>query len=158
MQSPAAPPDVAIHPPVLGAIALVAGLVLDWLIGWDLGGAETRWPRLLAGGVLVAAGIVVGALAVQRFRRAGTNMPTFLPAKALVTDGIYAYSRNPGYVAALALLLGLGLLLDSPGILVLWPAVALILHYGVVRREEAYLVRLFGQPYLDYRQRVRRWL
>jgi len=75
-----------------------------------------------------------------------------------VTTGPFRWSRNPLYLAILIIYVGTTLVVDA-----LWPFVLLVplialLEWGVIRREERYLARTFGEPYEAYRARVRRWL
>ena len=151
-------PDVIVHPPILVAAALVAGFLLEWV--WPLGrdmGLAAGGTRLL-GALLLALGVALLAWAVTTFRRAETNVPTFRPALKLVDTGPYAYTRNPIYVGGTAGFLGIALLLANPWLIGLAVVVVLVLHFGVVKREEAYLGRLFGTPYADYCRRVPRWV
>ena len=109
-----------------------------------------RLPSLAGAGVM--------AMAMRGFKAAGTNVQTVLPATALVTTGIYARSRNPIYVALTTIYLGLALALNAVWALGLLVPVLVVMHYGVIRREERYLERKFGDAYRDYSARVRRWL
>jgi protein-S-isoprenylcysteine O-methyltransferase Ste14 len=95
--------------------------------------------------------------AVQRFRRAGTNVEPWKPAVSLVTDGIYALTRNPMYFALILMLAGIGIALGSDWIVVLSVPAALLLHFGVIRREEPYLEQKFGESYRAYMRRVPRY-
>jgi protein-S-isoprenylcysteine O-methyltransferase Ste14 len=150
-------PDVLVHPPLLLAGAVALGLFSDacWGLRRKAMPPELRYGL---GAPLVLGGSLLAGLAIFELLRARTGVPTFRPATALVTRGIYARTRNPIYLGGLLFYPGLALLLGSPGMLLLWPAIAGILDRGVVRREEAYLRRLFGRAYEDYRGRVRRWL
>ncbi len=65
--------------------------------------------------------------------------------------------RNPMYVALILLLAGVAIALGSDWILVLLLLAALILHFGVVKREERYLTAKFGDTYLDYMSKVPRY-
>jgi protein-S-isoprenylcysteine O-methyltransferase Ste14 len=97
-------------------------------------------------------------LAIRAFRRARTNVETPKPALALVTDGVYARSRNPMYLAIGVLLAGVAALADSGWLALLLVPLLGVLRIGVIAREERYLDRKFGPPYRAYRARVRRWL
>jgi len=89
---------------------------------------------------------------------AGTNINPSLPATTIVSSGPFRYSRNPLYVALTLLYLGLTLAFDTWwGIVVLIP-VLLVMHLGVVLREEQYLDQKFGESYRRYRSEVRRYL
>ncbi|RUT89737.1 isoprenylcysteine carboxylmethyltransferase family protein, partial [Mesorhizobium sp. USDA-HM6] len=124
------------------------------------------WPLAIGGRPLtMALGIVLAALAIaiiawgrMTMQRGGTNIDPTKPTLAIVTGGPFGFSRNPLYVGLMALLLGIGLIFDTWwGVLALVP-VFLILHSGVVLREEAYLERKFGEPYRAYKASVRRYL
>ena len=73
-----------------------------------------------------------------------------------MTAGIFAYTRNPLYLALILILAGLAIALASDWMVVL-PA-ALILHFGVVKREERYLAAKFGESYRDYMSKVSRYV
>ncbi len=89
---------------------------------------------------------------------AGTNISPRKPATTLVDSGPYRFSRNPLYVAMTLLFIGLTLLINSWWGVVLLVPVILLLHFGVVCREERYPERKFGEEYNRYRSRVRRYV
>ena len=92
------------------------------------------------------------------FRRARTSPIPIRPTTALVTNGPYRFSRNPMYLSLVLLYVGLALRLNDFWVLALAPVVIVLVHYLAIVREEQYLERKFGQEYLDYKARVRRWL
>lgn len=148
---------VIAHPPVIYAAALALGLGADWLLALPalpLPGAIGT-PLALAAGL---AGIALLFAAALRFIKAGTNIPTHLPTTALVTDGLYRFSRNPIYLGLTLIYLALALGLASLASLALLPVVLAIMQVGVIQREERYLESKFGEPYRHYKARVRRWL
>lgn len=148
-------PNVVVLPPVLLGGAILLGLALDRLapLGWG-------WPPpvRLVGLLLALAAAALALLAERRFGRHGTNVLPTRPTTAIIRDGPYARTRNPIYLGMVAFQLGLGLGLASPWTLLLVPVVAVTLHVGVVRREEAYLEGKFGEVYRAYKARVRRWV
>lgn len=151
-------PGVIAPPPLIAAAALVLGLVLDWLLpAYVLTILTTLSTRLAIGAVLVLSGGGLVLAAERAFRRVGTNMPPWKPTLSLATDGIYAYARNPVYLGLGLLMAGIGIALASDWTLVLLVPAAFILHFGVVRREEIYLERKFGDAYREYRGRVPRY-
>ncbi len=150
-------PHVIILPPLLYVLALAAGLLLSWAA--PLPPLATLGVTLVALGVtLVGLGVLLAAWGRSVMERAGTNVNPMLPTTALVTTGPFRRSRNPLYVALTLMYVGLGLLTNSLWVLALLVPVLLILHNGVVRREERYLEAKFGDAYRSYRARVRRYL
>jgi protein-S-isoprenylcysteine O-methyltransferase Ste14 len=95
---------------------------------------------------------------LMRFRRAGTPFDVRKRASALITDGPYRFSRNPSYVALTLLYVGLGVILNNAWVLLLVIPVLLVMHFGVVLREERHLEAVFGEEYVWYKLAVRRWL
>ena len=75
-----------------------------------------------------------------------------------IDTGPYRFMRNPIYLGMFLGLVGLAIAFDSLWLLVALVPFALVIRYGVVAREEAYLDRKFGDVYRRFRSRVRRWL
>lgn len=144
-------------PPVIALGAILLGIGLDWLLpirGLVLLPLEIR----IGSGLLLA--VCGGAFALAgmgAFRRGGTNIDPFKPSTTLVTSGIYARLRNPMYVGLGFLVTGIGIALASDWTLVMLAAAALLLHFGVVRREERYLEAKFGDAYRHYKETVPRY-
>ena len=112
---------------------------------------------MVVGASLIAAGVVLAALGVGSFRQAGTNVEPWKPSVSLVTTGIYGLVRNPMYTAIIIFVAGLAITLGSDWMLVLVVPAALILHFGVVKREEHYLEAKFGESYQSYKRAVPRY-
>jgi protein-S-isoprenylcysteine O-methyltransferase Ste14 len=148
--------QVLIRPPVALALAAVAALALEELSPMPItaGNRVAVW----AGAIVVAIGMALVAWAIVKVQRAGSNVPTDMPTTTIVDTGPYAFSRNPIYLGAMAFLAGLAVALDTGWLLAVLVPFALVIRYGVVAREEAYLERKFGDEYRSYRSRVRRWL
>ncbi len=149
---------ILVPPPVPLLAGLVLGLVLDHVVPADL---PFEAP-LLARSIGTVAGIVTGVLVIasayRLFRRAGINADPYRPTSGIISSGPYRYSRNPMYVGLILIYAGLAALFGGLWCWLLLPVAVLVLHFGVVRREEAYLERRFGDAYRDYRNRVRCWL
>ena len=151
-------PGVAIRPPRLFLIALVSGISIDWFLNpWPDIDIDRMW-RIGGGLVAAAVGILLASIAIRAFLRAGTNIPTTQASTSLVTTGLHGFSRNPIYIGMIILYLGLAVAAGSFTAIGLVIPVGLVLHFLVVRREEAYLTAKFGAQYLDYIARVPRWL
>jgi protein-S-isoprenylcysteine O-methyltransferase Ste14 len=149
----------AIARPILFVPAtLAAGLILDSLLPLPFAIPEIGRLRWLAAGFLILLGVALFAAGVRNFSKAGTPLPTNQPARVLVTTGIHRWSRNPVYLGFLLIYVGIGVATQSPWVLLLALPLALVIQYGVVAPEEAYLERRFGDAYQEYKRRVRRWL
>lgn len=145
-------------PPLIALIAVVLGLVLDWLVpAYVLSALLTLTERFVIGGVLMAAGIALAFAANLSFRAVGTHPEPWKPATALVTGGVFRFLRNPMYVGGTLFLAGLSIALASSWMLVMTIFCALVLHFGVVKREERYLLAKFGESYRHYLEAVPRY-
>ena len=91
-------------------------------------------------------------------RRHDTSANPRAQSAALVTSGPFAISRNPIYVAMTGLYLGIALLVNSWWPVTILPVLLGVMHWGVIVREERYLAAQFGEVYLRYKEKVRRWL
>jgi protein-S-isoprenylcysteine O-methyltransferase Ste14 len=144
-------------PPLIYLLAFLIGIAAERV--WDLPNLGLAPPvRLFLGAASVIAGLIVSVASVRLFNRHHTAIIPYKPATALVTTGIYRWSRNPMYLALAMLYVGAGVLLNSLSALILLPAVLAIIQSQVIAREEAYLQRAFGPEYTAYRQRVRMWI
>lgn len=148
--------QVLVRPPIAWAVAVIAGFVLDWLA--PLAFVPEDWPAGLLGAVIFVLALVLAIWAIDTMTRAGTNVPTNRPTTAIVDGGPYRFTRNPIYLGMFGGVTGLGIAFDSLWLLAMLVPFALVIRYGVVAREEAYLERRFAGDYRSYRQRVRRWL
>ena len=138
------------------APGVVAGLVPWWLTGWE---AATTWPPLqLLGALLLVAGVIVLVDAFVRFVVEGIGTPApVAPTQRLVVGGLYRHVRNPMYLAVGATIVGQGLLLGRP-ILLLYAALFAAMVFAFVRLyEEPTLAREFGAEYEEYRRAVPGW-
>src|SRR6476620_1246812 len=148
--------QVIIPPPLAWGLAIVAGLALKWLVPLPFLPADL--PTGWLGAIVFVLALALGVWAIVTMTRAGSNVPTNLPTTTIVESGPYRFTRNPIYLGMFLVLTGLAIAFDNLWLLVMLLPFALVIRYGVVAREEAYLERTFGDVYRDYRSRVRRWL
>jgi protein-S-isoprenylcysteine O-methyltransferase Ste14 len=148
--------QVMIRPPLAWALAVMAGLALHWLVPLPFLPADL--PARWIGGVMFVLALVLVAWAIVTIIGAESNVPTNLPTTTIVASGPYRFTRNPIYLGMLLGLMGMTIAFDNLWLLMMLVPFALVIRYGVVAREEAYLERKFGNVYVDYRSRVRRWL
>jgi protein-S-isoprenylcysteine O-methyltransferase Ste14 len=148
-------PDVVAFPPLLYGGTLGAGLLLHWVV------PSHPLPALTArvlGGLLVVGSGVIAKWGETTMRRAGTNVDPRQPSLALVVAGPFRFSRNPLYLSLTGLYLGIALLFNALWPLLLAVPLLLVVHWGIIKREERYLEARFGEPYRAYCRRVRRWV
>jgi protein-S-isoprenylcysteine O-methyltransferase Ste14 len=142
------------------AVALFVGALM-WLATWAIPDLQFTIPArdLLSIG-FSCAGIIIIGFGVASFRGARTTVNPMKPAlsSALVVSGIYALSRNPMYLGFLLLLIGWAIFLSHPLAFVLVPAFFFYINRFQIEPEEKVLTSLFGDEFLSYTSRVRRWL
>ena len=148
--------NVIIRPPIAWALAVLAGLTLQWVVSLPFMPASV--PAGWVGGMVFVLALALFAWAIATITRAGSNVPTNLPTTTIVETGPYRFTRNPIYLGMFLGLVGLAIAFDSLWLLVMLVPFTLAIRYGVVAREEADLERKFGDAYRQYRARVRRWL
>ena len=147
---------VVAPPPLI----FLAGLAVGICVGGALAGLvafPTRLPGSSAESLLLA-----GLALLFSFERAFTQKKTpanpWRPTTAIATDGPYRFTRNPAYLGMALVYVGIALCSQALWVLLPLPFVLAIVDRGVIAREERYLERKFGQEYLDYKRRVRRWI
>ena len=147
-------PGIVVLPPLLYAGALVVMFMLRWF--WQMPittHAFLLWPGL----GLIVLGIGIGVWGRRMLLLAGTNVNPLRPTTAIVTSGPYRFTRNPLYCGLTLVFCGVTLACNTWwGFVVLLPLV-LIMHFGVVLREERYLKQKFGETYQQYCTQVRRY-
>ncbi|MPY88600.1 MAG: isoprenylcysteine carboxylmethyltransferase family protein [Luteitalea sp.] len=149
---------VIARPPLLFLAALLLGLASDHLLPLPFAVPEADLVHWIIAGSVILIGLALAAAGVRNFSRAATPVPTNEPTRVLVTTGMHGWMRNPIYLGMFLVYGGIGVAVQSTWVLVLTLPLAVLIRYGVVAREEAYLERRFGDAYIDYRRRVRRWL
>jgi len=148
--------NAVVRPPVAWALAFIAGLGVDWL--YPLRFVPNSVPAPWIGGAVFSVGFVLAIWAITTIRSAGTRVETYKPTTAIVENGPYRFTRNPIYLGMFLGQTGLAIGFNSAWILAMLVPFYFVIRFGVIAREEAYLERKFGEVYLAYKSRVRRWL
>jgi len=143
------------YPLVLLLLALAASYVLNRYVP-----VQTVVPEMIRylGAVPVLAAIWIVGKSALRFRDRDTTVMPYERSTALVTDGFYENSRNPMYLAMLLLLVGVAWLFGSISSFLPVPLMYVVLRFRVIAMEEEMLEEAFGEEYLEYKRKVRRWL
>jgi protein-S-isoprenylcysteine O-methyltransferase Ste14 len=148
-------PGVIAFPPLIWLVNAVTSVVVHLFI---------RLPMmkysicLVCGMIFIILAPTLALSALRTMKAAGTNVHPSEPALTLVRGGPFRFTRNPMYLALCLVQIALGFFLNDWITLLFVVPLALILHYGVILREERYLAAKFGDPYLEYKREVRRWI
>ena len=144
---------------IVPPVYLLATLILMTVMHFWMPLAEfVPAPFHYGGAVLVLLGLGIAAVSARAFDKAETGIVPFDEATILVTDGFYRFSRNPMYLGMVFLLLGAAILFGTVGSLLPIPFFIWIIRNNFILGEERFLAAAFGQQYLDFMSRVRRWL
>lgn len=144
-----------IHPPIVAMFYIIIALLLGRFAP-ALSGMSPLLKNVGLG--LTFVGFLLGVGAFIEFRRARTTLDPHGSVKALVTDGIYRFTRNPIYLGFFLMVAGFPLAYGTLWGLVAAPLFAATMSRLVIEKEEAYLEKKFKGEYAGYRSRVRRWL
>jgi protein-S-isoprenylcysteine O-methyltransferase Ste14 len=143
-------------PPLLFAGAVAIGLALHHWV-FPIGFGLPPGIRYASGGLLIVAALAIALSAIRLFGKAGTHVEPWKPSTALVTGGVYRYTRNPMYLGMALMHVGLSLIFDSVTLLLMLVPFLAVIRYGVIAREERYLTAKFPTDYPAFQKRVRRW-
>ena len=115
-------------------------------------------PLRVFGGMLILAGFAITTSGAYCFSQAGTPIKPFDIATTLVRTGIYRYSRNPMYLGMVVILAGTWIALGTFSPLLVIPVFFYIIQEVFIKYEEKILEESFAEEYLDYQDKVRRWI
>src|SRR5262245_17754810 len=139
MDDTADTPQVIIRPPLALGLAVIAGLAANWFV--PLPFLPTSLPAGWLGAMVFVFALALFAWAIVTMTRAGSNVPTNLPTTIIAEGGPYRFTRNPIYLGMFLGLIGLAIAFNDLWLLVMLVPFVLVIRYGVVTREEAYLER-----------------
>ena len=148
-------PGIWLPPPLVYVLALLVGLLLDRRVHVPF---LPRGVARLLGWPLVGGGMALAAWFARTMHGADTTMHINKTVSRVVQDGPFRYSRNPGYLSLTMIYTGIAVLRNALWAVVLLPLVLYVIEREVIEREERYLERSFGEEYLAYKARVRRWV
>ncbi len=148
-------PGIRVPSPLIYLLALLLGLLLDRRLHVPF---LPRGVARVLGWPLVGGGMALATWFVRTMRGADTTLDVNKPVSSLVQDGPFRYSRNPGYLSLTILYAGTAILRNALWAILLLPLVVYVIQREVIEREERYLERTFGDEYLNYMRRARRWV
>lgn len=147
--------NVIVFPPLIPMTGFLAGVVAEQIVP---AGAWIPDGLRVLGAVLLVVGLAGFAWMVITMKRARTPIHNAKMPTTLVETGPFRWTRNPMYLFGSTGYAGLALVLANVWSLALLPVVVVVIHFGVVLREEQFLARRFGDVYEQFRRRVPRWV
>ena len=150
--------EVAFFPPAIPLIAIFLGVLLEWI--YPLSGyfpIESPARVVIGASLALISVLLLGLWSVVLFRSGGQSENPWKPTTHIEERGPYRFTRNPMYLQMALVCTGVGIALANWWVLALVPAVMWALYTLVIRHEERYLEAKFGESYLSYKRRVRRW-
>jgi protein-S-isoprenylcysteine O-methyltransferase Ste14 len=158
MNDVTARPNSLPWPPITYLAAIVVSVLLNVFYPLPWFGRPLSGILFVLGWLMIAAFVALNISAIRAMRRAGTTVRPDRGTDHLVTDGPFSFTRNPLYVAGTMLVLGIGLVSGIVWFLLLAILAAFTVQKLAIEREERHLQARFGETYLDYARRVRRWI
>jgi protein-S-isoprenylcysteine O-methyltransferase Ste14 len=159
MSEPNDAAEVRVLPPAIPLVTVLLGTALNYLIPLGARFTPVTHARYWVGALLVVGSILgLGWRSVRLVRGSGQSENPWKPTTEIIEHGPFRISRNPMYLQMVLVCVGLSIILWNVWILLLTPLCAWLLQRWVIAPEEAYLERKFGDGYLAYKRRVRRWI
>ena len=147
--------SVKFPPPLIFLILMFVAYGMHYI--WPIGISSPSEIKYV-GIAMALLGFCAVILVSQSFKRVETNIEPWKPTTTIISTGIFAYSRNPIYVAFCLITIGVGIFLNSIWVLFSVIPSAMLVYYIAIKKEETYLEGKFGEEYLQYKSKVRRWL
>lgn len=141
--------------------AVIASLILMFILNFlSLKPFLPCSPKFLAliGCAVSVFGIYLFFTSAMLFRKAETQLTPFKESTTLITSGFFQYSRNPIYLGMILILLGVSISLNKLIIFIIPITFAFWIHFSFILKEEVMMREVYGDKYLEYSKKVRRWL
>ncbi len=151
-------PGVYLPPPLIYVVIFFIALWLQIILPIDKHIFNTTWTQVTGTTLIVIAFGVFLIRSLWQFFRTRNTIITALPANSLQTSGIYSLTRNPMYLGLVLLYTGIACFAGNWWNFILLPVLIIIIQQYIIRREEQYLSRKFGQQFTNYKKKVRRWI
>ena len=150
-------PGVYIPPPLIYVMVFLAAIFIQKKISIDDSIFHLQITKI-AGILFLIVSLFFLVTSLRQFFISKNTLIPIKPASSLQTNGIYSITRNLMYVSLALVYLGISCFVGNWWNIILFPLLLLIVQEYIIKREEKYLVRRFGQEYVVYKTKVRRWL
>lgn len=148
-------PGVKVPPPIIFIGFGLFGVLINYLNPLTIIGPS--WLIYL--GVLIFIGSFLGfGYMINFYKKNETEIEPTKTTSKIITSGLYRYSRNPVYIILCAGPVGLGLIFMTYWAMFAFIPALIVIYFTAIKKEEQYLEKKFGQGYLDYKKKVRRWI
>ena len=148
MKNPALPPSY-----FFSAIVLMA--LLHYLLPVR---EIITWPWTVLGIAFLVAGAMLNLSADKAFKVNNTTVKPFQESARLITAGVFGVTRNPMYLGMALILAGIATMAGTVTPFLVIPVFVVLMDWVFIRVEEGMLAQRFGDQWLDYKQRVRKWI
>ena len=148
--------NVRFPPPLVYLAFILSGVALRYAL--PLPNPADRFLMRAAGVAIILAGLWLNSGAWRLFKRTGQHPAPWKPSPELVLSGPYRFTRNPMYLGMTCIQVGLGVALNNLWISLLAALSLLAVHFIAVVPEEKYLTEKFGESYVGYLIKTRRYL
>jgi len=148
-------PKVKLPPPIVFFGLGIVGVVMEYVVPISIGIDSPL--NYLGIGINITSIIAIWKMG-ELFKKHETEVKPWETTSKIITTGPYKYSRNPIYILFCGIPIGLGIAFNTYWALFAFIPGLIIVYYTAVKKEEKYLETKFGQEYLDYKDKVRRWL
>jgi protein-S-isoprenylcysteine O-methyltransferase Ste14 len=150
---------VRVFPPAIPVVIILLGVALNYVWPIDLPIDLPKALRYWLGGLIVGGALLgLGGWSVLIMRRDGQSENPWKPTFNIIDRGPFRKTRNPMYLQMVIVCFGVGIALVNWWLLLLTPVCGWLLWRLAISPEEAYLEKKFGDTYLEYKKRVRRWI
>ena len=145
---------ISIIPPVYLFVCIAFMVLLHFLLS---GAKLLGLPWNLSGLIPLALGVALNLAADRSFKVHNISVKPLEKTTALITNGVFRVSRHPMYLGMVLILLGVALLLGTLTSFLVVFAFVFLMDTAFIRFEEKKLEETFGEAYLEYKKKVRRW-
>lgn len=145
-------------PPIIYVVAIAVSIALAAFVPLPWLGSPLSDLIFALGWLVLIAVAALYASAISQLRKANTTIHPTHAADHLVTRGAFSVSRNPIYLANSLLMISVGLISGIVWFLIFAVAAGFVTQKLAIEPEERHLKRRFGKKFIDYGQKVRRWI